>query len=387
MDDKRHARTGGVRKVDLRAMALVRELQENPDLGEFRVHAALKQVGVELSPRTCGRILALNRRLYGLPGPARVPHEPKAMPFKASRRHQYWTVDIRYLDHGLDEEGKVYCISIPENYSRAILASGLSRRQDLTAYLMVLYAAIRQHGVPEALVSDGGGVFRAKQAQHVYDLLGIRKEQIERRQPWQSDIETQFNVQRRMADWHFAQATTWPELLTMHDQWVADYNYQLHWAHRERADERHSPVEVLGWVHGRQVTPEELHRSFYLTRFCRKLDRAGYVRFRHWRVYGERGLAGDAAAVRLYGETLTVSFADEALAQYTVSYQPNRHHLAAVVELERFETPYQSPQPPLWNLTADDWLTVIKVAPYAPRRPRNDDDALQPHSHTSFPRT
>lgn len=100
------------------------------------------------------------------------------------------------------------------------------------------------------------------------------------------------------------------------------FRYQVHWAHRERADERHSPVEVLGWVHGRQVTPEELHRIFYATRFCRKLDRAGYVRFRHWRVYGERGLAGDAAAVWLYGETLTVSFADEALAQYTVSYQP-----------------------------------------------------------------
>ena len=243
---------------------------------------------------------------------------------------------------------------------------------------MVLYAAVRQHGVPEALVSDGGGVFRAKQAQHIYERLGIRKEQIERRQPWQSYIETQFNVQRRMADWHFAQATTWPDLLAAHDRWVVDFNYQVHWAHREREDGRHSPAEVLGWVHGWQVTPEELHRIFYATRFGRKLDRAGYVRFRHWRVYGERGLAGDAAAVWLYGETLTVSFADEALAQYTVSYQPDRRQLAAVAELERFETPYQSPQPPLWDLTADDWLTVIKLAPYAPRRRRRDGDALQP---------
>jgi hypothetical protein len=57
----------------------------------------------------------------------------------------------------------------------------------------------------------------------------------------------------------------------------------------------------------------------------------------------------------------------------------DHHHFAAVVELERLETPDQSPQPPLWNRTADDWLTVIKVAPYAPRRPGNDDDALQPH--------
>src|SRR4051794_13550857 len=111
-----------------------------------------------------------------------------------------------------------------------------------------------------------------------------------------------------MADWHFAQATTWPELLTLHDQWVADYNYQIHWAHREREDERHSPAEVLGWIHGRHYTPEELHRIFYATRFGRVLNRAGYVRFRHWRLYGERGLAGDAVAVWLYGEHLTIAF-------------------------------------------------------------------------------
>ena len=37
-----------------------------------------------------------------------------------------------------------------------------------------------------------------------------------------------------MADWHFAKATTWAELLAVHDQWVVDYNYQVHWAHQER---------------------------------------------------------------------------------------------------------------------------------------------------------
>ena len=381
LDDKSHARKTGVRKVDLRTLALVRELQENPELGEFRIHAALKQLGIDLSPRTCGRILALNRKLYGLPGSTREPREPKEMPFKATRRHQYWTVDIRYLDHGVDE-GKVYCVSILENYSRAVLASGLSRRQDLTAYLMVLYAAIRQHGVPEALVSDGGGVFRASQALRVYAALSIRKEQIERRQPWQSYIETAFNVQRRMADWHFAQATTWSELLAAHDRWVVDFNYQVHWAHRERQDGRHSPAEVLGWVSGQLVAPEDLHRIFYATRFGRRLDRAGYVRFRHWRVYGERGLAGDAAAVWLYGETLTISFADEPfadepLAQYTVTYQPNQRHLATISERQLFETPYQSPQLPLWKLSPEEWLTVVRVSPYAPRRLHRRGDLRQ----------
>jgi putative transposase len=377
LDDKSHARKPGIRKVDLRAMLAVRALQENPELGEFRIHAALKQVGIDLSPRTCGRILALNRALYGLPKPERSPHEAKPMPFKAVRRHQYWTVDIRYLDHGVDDE-KAYCISVLENFSRSILASAVSPRQDLTAYLMVLYAAIRQHGAPEALVSDGGAVFRAKQVQQVYERLGIVKLQIERRQAWQSYIETQFNVQRRMADWHFARTTTWVDLVAAHDRWVVDFNYQVHWAHREREDGRHSPAEVLAWVCGRQVTAEELHRIFYSTRFGRRLTRSGYLRFRHWRLYGERGLAGETAVVWLHGEQLTIAFADEALAQYTVSYGPDRRQLAAVAEARLFETPYRSPQLPLWERRADEWLTVIRVAPYAPRRSR-------PHSAWQTP--
>ena len=58
--------------VTLRAMITAKELQENPLLGEFRIHAALKRLGIFLSPRTCGRILAPNRTLDGLPKPA--PH-------------------------------------------------------------------------------------------------------------------------------------------------------------------------------------------------------------------------------------------------------------------------------------------------------------------------
>jgi transposase len=48
-------------KTTLRAMQEVKKLQINPELGEYRVSAALEQLGIKLSPRTCGRILALNR--------------------------------------------------------------------------------------------------------------------------------------------------------------------------------------------------------------------------------------------------------------------------------------------------------------------------------------
>jgi len=361
LEDKPHTPIQPARRVDLRTINQVRKLQENPELGEFRIHAALLQLGIKLSPRTCGRILALNRSLYKLPGPTSELHEPKPMPFQASRRHQYWTVDVRYLDMHQLGGGMIYVITVLENFSRAILASAVSRNQDLTAYLMVLYAAIRQHGCPEALVSDSGSIFKAKEAMRIYAALGIKKEQIDRKQPWQSYIETHFNVQRRMADWHFAHAETWAELVASHDRFTADYNFQVHWAHRDRQDDRHSPAEVLGWVQGAERDPAELHRIFYATRFGRTLDKLGYVRFRHWRIYGEYGLARRQAAVWLYGETLLLEFSDEPLAQYSVAYEPDRRHLKEVVPRQLFETQHRSPQLPLWELGDREWLKVVRL--------------------------
>jgi putative transposase len=87
----------------------------------------------------------------------------------------------------------------------------------------------------------------------IYKELGITKEQIQRRQPWQSYIETCFNVQRRMADWDFGRAQTWQELQERHAAWVHDYNTQEHWAHQKRQDGRRSPKDVLGWRTGKRI--------------------------------------------------------------------------------------------------------------------------------------
>jgi transposase InsO family protein len=154
LDDKKRGPKSGVRKVDLAAIEAVRRLQQNPGLGEFRVHAALAQIGIHLSPRTCGRILALNRRLYGYDKPKSGGGEKKEMPFASERRHEYWSADIRYIDHGLPTEGNVYVISILENHSRAILASALSRSQDTSTFLSVFHRAIERYGSPETLVTD-----------------------------------------------------------------------------------------------------------------------------------------------------------------------------------------------------------------------------------------
>jgi hypothetical protein len=112
-----------------------------------------------------------------------------------------------------------------------------------------------------------------------------------------------------------AHAETWSEFVASHDEFVADDNYQVHWAHRERQDGRHSPAEVLGWVQGVQRDPAE----------------------GHWSVYSEHGLANRRAAVWLYGETRRVEFSNEPLVQYSVLYEPDYRHLREIVPRQLFQ--------------------------------------------------
>jgi hypothetical protein len=199
--------------------------------------------------------------------------------------------------------------------------------------LLAFYAAIRQHGTPEALVTDSGGVFLAAHARRIYRALAIRKVEIARRQAWQNLIEANFGAQMRMAGHGFATATSREEVVRVHEGWVDDFNGQSHWAHRRRADGRRTPAEVLDRMVARAVGEVDLHRVFYTLRFGRVLDARGYARFRHWKVYGERGLAGQSVGLRLYGPQLTVEHRDEPLAQFQVAYAPGKRLFKAVTLL------------------------------------------------------
>lgn len=227
-----------------------------------------------------------NRQVYGLTKPDSEKKEPKPHPFTARTRHEIWSLDIRSLERHLIPEikGPFYVISVMDNVSRAILASDISQSQDLASVLIVLYAAIEQHGCPQRLVTDNGSVFRAKQAMRIDEALDIQKEWIHQKQIWENLLESHFSIMRRMSNSHFELVTSWEGAKQTHRRFVEDYHQQPHWGHRHRDDHRHSPAEVLGGVTGRMRTPEQLHRIFYAARFLRSLDRFGYARFRRWKL-------------------------------------------------------------------------------------------------------
>ena len=361
----------GVRKATLKVRNEIRKLQENPLLGEYRVHTALKREGIEVSPATCGRIMAANRQLYGLEKPKREPRAKLEMPFKAMRRHQYWSCDIRYIEeHLLPDPRPVYVITMFENFSRAVLSSTISPTQNQWDFLAVLVDAIRRYGVPEALVTDGGGQFHSNMALELYELLDIRKEKIDPGEPWENYAETLFSVQRRMADHSFSNARTWPEIQKAHQTWWKNYNAEDHYGHRERQDGRHSPEAVLRGRLGRTLPEEVLSRVLYATQFTRRLDKFGYAHFNNWRFFGEDGLVGEEVQVWLYEGTLKITYQATALSQYAVTFQPDHKHIEEVKRSHRIETYFRSPQLHLWRTSETEWLLALRRPDPAPRRSR-----------------
>ena len=111
---------------------------------------------------------------------------------------------------------------------------------------------------------------------------------------------------------------------------MRDYNFQRHMAHEERQDGCHSPAEVLGWIKGAQPEPALVHQAFSAVCETRRLNKAGYAKFRNWSLYGERGLAGEVALVNIFQDVLTLDYEQEKLSRYSVEWQPDERHLARV---------------------------------------------------------
>jgi len=190
-----------------------------------------------------------------------------------------------------------------------------------------------------------------------------------------------FNVQKRMADWHFGKAESWPDLIAAHSRWVEDYNAQAHFAHEQRGDGRRSPGEVLGWVTGMRFHPKDLERAFFSERYSRVLDGLGYATLMRWRLYAEERLAGKQADLWLLEKTLTVEHAGEPLSAYEIDYdagppggKSGSGRLFGVRKPTLFETPFGLGQPRLFGLAEalgdNGWLKALRLQDYAPRSAR-----------------
>ena len=76
--------------------------------------------------------------------------------------------------------------------------------------------------------------------------------------------------------------------------------------------------------------PELVHRVFESICETRRLNKAGYAKFRNFLLYGERGLTGQEVMVTIFQDMLTLEHQEEKLSRYSVEWQPDDRHLARV---------------------------------------------------------
>jgi hypothetical protein len=114
-----------------------------------------------------------------------------------------------------------------------------------------------------------------------------------------------------------------------------------------------------------------LNRVFYATQFTRSLDQSGYVRFRRWRFYGERGLAHKEVAVWVYQGTLQVEYQAVDLSRYGIVLKEDHQRIREVKHARISKTHFQSPQLSLFELDDDGRSLFLKLPDSAPRQRRS----------------
>jgi putative transposase len=109
-----------------------------------------------------------------------------------------------------------------------------------------------------------------------------------------SYIEAHFGIMQRLADYYLNKAPTLDEIKKAHRKFIRDYNCQIHFAHRERNDNRHSPQDVLRGVIARTLPALTLACIFFATEFTRHEGRdQGLFAFADGASTLRRGLPGN----------------------------------------------------------------------------------------------
>ena len=366
LEDKSHAPKAPARKVWLPLMMEVYHLQKrHPDAGEFRIWSLL--ANTDISVRTVGRIMALNRQVYDdIPG-GRVPDAkkpPQPHPYKATRHHQYWFIDGRKMDFAIDGV-KWWSLILLEGYSRAMVAGAVATGETAWAALTVLYTAARRYGVPETLISDHGGAFISNEFEAVCKRLMIDHKTITGRkgESYKNWMETHFNIQRRLFDYQFSLSQTPCEFEQVHKRFMETYNTTAHQGLLKDQFDPPIPLQVLGEAKGRIYTPDELHRKFSRALWPRTTNQYGCVTLHNYHFYVEEGLPKTQVLLWVYGTQLRAILHNVVFAEYHCRYNVRDHKVHDIRDGVFYPTRFASPQGSLIPLGPQESLVLYRPKP------------------------
>jgi transposase InsO family protein len=343
--------------------------KRHPDAGRFRIWSLLARP--EISERTVGRVMALNKQLYDdIPHvrSSRVKLDPAPHPYKAHAPHEYWFIDGRKMDFALDGV-KWWSLIVLDGYSRTMLAGAVAPTEASWEALLVLYTACLRYGAPKVLVSDSGGAYISEDFEAVCRRLQIHHEPIVSTQgeSYKNLMETHFNIQRRLYDYQFSLTQTPAEFEQAHQAFMHTYNTTAH----QRLLKEHFtppiPLEVLGEAKGRLYTPDALARKFVQVLLPRTTNQYGCVTLHSYHFYVEAGVPKTQVLLWVYGEQLRAVLDNVILAEYHCRYDWQSRKVTDIRDGAFYPTRFASPQAALLPINPQESLVLYR--PQALRRP------------------
>ncbi len=221
--------------------AVLRAKAQYPSFGKQRLANVLYHQGVRISPNTVQRIL--RKEAPSVPPVPCPRHRWNA--FEALAPHVIWAMDICYLYTNKQDGFERYLMTILDDHSRTVIASGLSERQTVAEVVAVLKAAVLTYGVPRQLVCDHGRQFTCSEFRRVCAAIQVAVDDAPPHDPqYKGKLERFFRTARS----EMPRAPT-PAIATgLHTVWIEEYNHdRIHSRVTDAAGHAQTPVFRLRW--------------------------------------------------------------------------------------------------------------------------------------------
>jgi hypothetical protein len=182
------------------------------------------------------------------------------------------------------------------------------------------------------MVSDHAAVFRALDP--CLRQLGLQWAPLTKGHPWQNRAEGGFSIQRRMLDAYVVGCTEREHVYRQHAQFVQDYQFWGHWAHKRQDEQGRvyylSPEVVLGQATGRAIDPIRLRRALRLRQLTRTVRQYGQIRLHNFGLYVDEGLWGHTVEVLVYDEMVRIEQSEQLVVSYPCVYDPRQQRIMEV---------------------------------------------------------
>jgi transposase InsO family protein len=221
--------------------AVLRTKAQYPSFGKQRLANVLYHQGIRISPNTVQHIV---RKEAPCVPPVPCPRRHWNA-FEALAPHVMWAMDICYLYTNKQDGFDRYLITILDDHSRTVIASGLYERQTVAEVVEVLKAAVLTYGVPRKLVCDQGSQFTCSEFRRVCAGIQLAVDYAPPHYPqYKGKIERFFRTAR--SEMPRAQA---PEIVAgLHAGWIEEYNHdRIHSRVTDAAGHAQAPVFRLRW--------------------------------------------------------------------------------------------------------------------------------------------